>query len=179
MQADRLRVTRSRFRAYSDAIWLRLACSPLPGRLSLALAALDEHATRPPACRTQERAGGQGRRPLLQGFPAPAVPRNREPAHPNERAPGWQGLPEPDIVAYTQGLPPDHRRPPRQLPVRARKRPRRQQRRVRSNLARMVPCLGPSAVPGRHHAQTLPEARDGHRSFCREPNIPTGSTDWA
>ncbi|WP_240689747.1 phosphotransferase [Arthrobacter sp. PAMC25564] len=52
--ADRLQVSPDRFRAYSDAAWLRLACSPLPGRLSLALAALDERASHPPVRRAQE-----------------------------------------------------------------------------------------------------------------------------
>ncbi len=51
--AARLQVSPDRFRAYSDAAWLRLACSPLPGRLFLALAALDERAT-PPVRRAQE-----------------------------------------------------------------------------------------------------------------------------
>ena len=46
--AGRLPVSEPRFRAYSDAAWLRLACSPLPGRLSLALAALEERAAHPP-----------------------------------------------------------------------------------------------------------------------------------
>ncbi|QDY89994.1 hypothetical protein E7Y32_07055 [Arthrobacter sp. UKPF54-2] len=52
--AGRLRVSEPRFRAYSDAAWLRLACSPLPGRLALALAALEERAPHPPAHRVQE-----------------------------------------------------------------------------------------------------------------------------
>lgn len=38
--AKELHVSPDRFRAYSDATWLRLACSPLPGRLPLALAVL-------------------------------------------------------------------------------------------------------------------------------------------
>ncbi|MET3812256.1 phosphotransferase [Arthrobacter sp. UYEF3] len=56
--ADRLSVNPDRLRAYSDAAWLRLACSPLPGRLSLALAALKERdsrpAVRPPGRRVEE-----------------------------------------------------------------------------------------------------------------------------
>ncbi|MCX6497266.1 MAG: hypothetical protein NTU93_00515 [Arthrobacter sp.] len=52
--ADRLEVSPDRFRAYSDAVWLRLACSPLPGRLSLALAALEERASPPPVRRAEE-----------------------------------------------------------------------------------------------------------------------------
>ena len=42
--AEELHVSPARFHAYSDAIWLRLACSPLPGRLSLALAVLADRA---------------------------------------------------------------------------------------------------------------------------------------
>lgn len=52
--ADELNVSPGRLHAYSDAAWLRLACSPLPGRSSQALAVLDERATRPPVCRAQE-----------------------------------------------------------------------------------------------------------------------------
>jgi hypothetical protein len=52
--ADRLQVSPERFRAYSDGAWLRLACSPLPGRSSLALAILGERATQPSARRTRE-----------------------------------------------------------------------------------------------------------------------------
>ena len=40
--AEELHVSVHRFLAYSDAIWLRLACSPQPGRLSLALAVVAE-----------------------------------------------------------------------------------------------------------------------------------------
>lgn len=43
--AEKLRVSPARFDAYSDARWLRLAFSPLPGRLSVALAVLAERAT--------------------------------------------------------------------------------------------------------------------------------------
>lgn len=46
--ADLLQVSPVRFHAYSAAAWLRLACSPLPGRSALALAVLDERATHPP-----------------------------------------------------------------------------------------------------------------------------------
>lgn len=42
--AEELRVSPVRFDAYSDAIWLRLALSPLPGRFSLAIAVLAERA---------------------------------------------------------------------------------------------------------------------------------------
>jgi hypothetical protein len=42
--AEELHVSPARFLAYSDATWLRLACSPLPGRLSLALAVLADRA---------------------------------------------------------------------------------------------------------------------------------------
>jgi hypothetical protein len=51
--ADRLRISPDRFRACSEAVWMRLACSP-PGRLSLALAALDDRASRPPVRHAQE-----------------------------------------------------------------------------------------------------------------------------
>ena len=40
--AEELLVSPERFRAYSDALWLRLASSPLPGRLPLALGVLAE-----------------------------------------------------------------------------------------------------------------------------------------
>lgn len=40
--ADELHVSRDRFNAYSDGVWLRLACSPLPVRSAMALAVLDE-----------------------------------------------------------------------------------------------------------------------------------------
>lgn len=42
--AEELHVSPARFRAYSDARWLRLAYMPLPGRLSLALAVHAEKA---------------------------------------------------------------------------------------------------------------------------------------
>ena len=42
--AGKLHVSPARFHAYSDARWLRLAFSPLPGRLSLAVAVLAERA---------------------------------------------------------------------------------------------------------------------------------------
>lgn len=42
--ADELHVNPGRFQAYSDAIWLRLASSPLPGRWSVALAVLADRA---------------------------------------------------------------------------------------------------------------------------------------
>lgn len=42
--AEELHVSPGRFHAYSDAIWLRLASSPLPGRLSLAIAVLADRA---------------------------------------------------------------------------------------------------------------------------------------
>ncbi|MGY2743786.1 phosphotransferase [Arthrobacter sp. UYCu723] len=42
--AEELHVSPGRFHAYSDAIWLRLATSPLPGRLSLAIAVLADRA---------------------------------------------------------------------------------------------------------------------------------------
>ena len=44
--AEELRVSPVRFDAYSDAIWLRLALSPLPGRFSLAIGVLAERAER-------------------------------------------------------------------------------------------------------------------------------------
>ena len=44
--AEELRVSPARFDAYSDAIWLRLALSPLPGRFSLAIGVLAERAER-------------------------------------------------------------------------------------------------------------------------------------
>ncbi|MCU1553697.1 MAG: Phosphotransferase enzyme family [Arthrobacter sp.] len=44
--AEELHVSPGRFRAYSDALWFRLASSPLPGRLSLALAVLADRAER-------------------------------------------------------------------------------------------------------------------------------------
>jgi hypothetical protein len=49
--ADELRVSPVRFRAYSDAIWLRLATSPLPGRFALATAVLAEHMNQPAVMR--------------------------------------------------------------------------------------------------------------------------------
>jgi hypothetical protein len=42
--AEELHVSPDRFQAYSDAIWLRLALSPLPGRFSLGIAVLAERA---------------------------------------------------------------------------------------------------------------------------------------
>lgn len=54
--AGTLRVSPARFLAYSDAAWLRLACSPLPVRSALALAVLEERRSRPPARRLQELA---------------------------------------------------------------------------------------------------------------------------
>ena len=42
--AEELRVSPVRFDAYSDAIWLRLALSPLPGRFPVAIGALAERA---------------------------------------------------------------------------------------------------------------------------------------
>jgi aminoglycoside/choline kinase family phosphotransferase len=42
--AEELHVSPVRFDAYSDAIWLRMAFSPLPGRFSLAIAVLAERA---------------------------------------------------------------------------------------------------------------------------------------
>lgn len=42
--AGELRVSPDRFRVYSDVFWLRLAASPLPGRLSLAMTVLAERA---------------------------------------------------------------------------------------------------------------------------------------
>ncbi|MGY2744939.1 phosphotransferase [Arthrobacter sp. UYCu723] len=42
--AEELHVSPVRFDAYSDAFWLRLALSPLPGRFSLAIAVLTERA---------------------------------------------------------------------------------------------------------------------------------------
>lgn len=53
--ADKLQVSPDRFRAYSDGAWLRLACSPLPGRSVLALAILDERAMQPPVRRAREQ----------------------------------------------------------------------------------------------------------------------------
>ena len=44
--AEELQVSPERFHAYSDALWLRLAASPLPGRLALALGVLAERAER-------------------------------------------------------------------------------------------------------------------------------------
>ncbi|MCU1533123.1 MAG: hypothetical protein JWO49_2694 [Arthrobacter sp.] len=44
--AGELHVSPDRFDAYSDAIWLRLAFSPLPGRFSLAIAVLAERAAK-------------------------------------------------------------------------------------------------------------------------------------
>lgn len=42
--AEELHVSPARFEAFSDAFWLRLALSPLPGRFSLAIAVLAERA---------------------------------------------------------------------------------------------------------------------------------------
>ena len=42
--AEELHVSPGRFDAYADAIWLRLALSPLPGRFSLAITVLAERA---------------------------------------------------------------------------------------------------------------------------------------
>jgi len=44
--AEELHVSPVRFDAYSDAIWLRLALSPIPGRFSLAIGVLAERAGR-------------------------------------------------------------------------------------------------------------------------------------
>jgi hypothetical protein len=44
--AEDLHVSPARFDAYSDAIWLRMALTPLPGRFSLAIAVLAERAAR-------------------------------------------------------------------------------------------------------------------------------------
>ena len=44
--AEKLHVRPDRFDAYSDAFWLRLALSPLPGRFSLAIGVLAERAAR-------------------------------------------------------------------------------------------------------------------------------------
>jgi aminoglycoside/choline kinase family phosphotransferase len=44
--AEHLRVSAGRFETYSDASWLRLACSPLPARSNLATAVLEERAQR-------------------------------------------------------------------------------------------------------------------------------------
>lgn len=46
--AEELNVSPGRFHAYSDGAWLRLACSPLPGRSAMALAVLEERAARIP-----------------------------------------------------------------------------------------------------------------------------------
>lgn len=51
--AEELHVSPARFRAYLDAIWLRLGTSPLPGRLPLALGVLAERA----GTRTTNRLG--------------------------------------------------------------------------------------------------------------------------
>jgi aminoglycoside phosphotransferase (APT) family kinase protein len=51
--AEALQVSPSRFQAYSDAIWLRLACAALPGRSSLATAVLGER-----ICAASTRANG-------------------------------------------------------------------------------------------------------------------------
>lgn len=47
--AGKLHVSPARFDAYSDARWLRLAFSPLPGRLSVAVAVLAKRAKQPPS----------------------------------------------------------------------------------------------------------------------------------
>ena len=52
--ADKLQVSPERFRAYSDGAWLRLACSPIHGRSSLALSILDERAAQAPLRRARE-----------------------------------------------------------------------------------------------------------------------------
>ena len=44
--AEQLQVSAGRFETYSDASWLRLACSPLPARSNLATAVLEERAQR-------------------------------------------------------------------------------------------------------------------------------------
>lgn len=44
--AEKLHVSPDRFDAYSDAFWLRLALSPLPGRFSLAIGVLAERSAR-------------------------------------------------------------------------------------------------------------------------------------
>ena len=46
--AGELHVSPDRFHAYSDGVWLRLACSPLPVRSAMALAVLDERVAHPP-----------------------------------------------------------------------------------------------------------------------------------
>ena len=44
--AGELHVSPDRFHAYSDGVWLRLACSPLPVRSAVALAVLEDRAAR-------------------------------------------------------------------------------------------------------------------------------------
>ncbi|RKR12696.1 phosphotransferase [Arthrobacter oryzae] len=46
--AEELHVSPDRFHAYSDGVWLRLACSPFPKRSARALAVLDERAAHIP-----------------------------------------------------------------------------------------------------------------------------------
>jgi hypothetical protein len=66
--AKQLNVNPERFQTYSDAVWLRLACSPLPVRSALSLAVLDERAAHrhlvpkptPPAAIDSSPVGSRG-----------------------------------------------------------------------------------------------------------------------
>ncbi|MGO4806970.1 hypothetical protein AB4089_17810 [Arthrobacter sp. 2MCAF15] len=68
--ADELHVSPSRFHAYSDGAWLRLACSPLPVRSALAFAVLEERL----ACRPLVAGYECGYDPgLASGFASAAM----------------------------------------------------------------------------------------------------------
>jgi aminoglycoside phosphotransferase (APT) family kinase protein len=57
--AEQLQVSQGRFDAYSDASWIRLACSSLPARSNLATGVLEERAQRPRPFRSSNLTGCQ------------------------------------------------------------------------------------------------------------------------
>jgi hypothetical protein len=73
--AEELHVSPDRFRAYSDAIWLRLASSPLPGRFSLGLAVLADRAAQDRGTETVS----QPRQATDGIFPQPGITPQRRP----------------------------------------------------------------------------------------------------
>jgi hypothetical protein len=57
--AEQLQVSQGRFDAYSDASWIRLACSSLPARSTLATNVLEERAQRPQPFESSNLTGSQ------------------------------------------------------------------------------------------------------------------------
>jgi hypothetical protein len=93
--AGELHVSPGRFHAYSEAIWLHLASSPLPGRLSVANAVLADRA----AAQDQGTAAvGQTRQVSAGDFPWPTITAPRRfrysfsPLLFSEMAAGWSEL---------------------------------------------------------------------------------------